>query len=356
MERTRSALHRCLPLLMAGIAGCNSSQPTYAPRPPVVTAPQAPTTVVQQAPTISTESFNLGTVVGLLKSNQVSDADALQRIVNDPSSGINNVDVDGDGQIDMIAVQETQTGNGRRFEFIVYPSSQDGQNPTTVASVTLIVQGPQVVVQAGYPSYVAGYNSVYYNDYWTVRDILFLSWMLGPRPIYALRPYGYYRSYYHWGPRPVLAAPVLRSTRTTYETRTRVSPIRVSAPPPSYRGATATKMPSSFARPPAPTTSNLSDRSGQLRSFKVDSGPKPQATGFMPRPQAPAAPTVRSPAPPSSPFKAPTAPTFRAPSAPTFKPTAPSFRAPPPRPTFKPPAPAFRAPSRPSFRSSGGRR
>lgn len=311
---------------ISALAGCNNNPP-----PPPYVAPQ-PTVIVRQPPmaqaapaaptsNLTTASFNVGLVSDMLKGGQVTDAQSLEKIVNDPNSGINAVDIDGNGQTDFVAVQETGNGNQRQYEFVAYPDSQNGQNPTTVASITLIVNGPNVTVNAGYPQYVNGWQSGYYQDTWGYHSNAFLMWMLlANRPIYALRPYGYYGSYYHWSPYRVMSPQVMTTRRTTYyTTHTTVSPIRSTAPPPAYRGATATKVPPAVVRQPPPATSNLGDRQGTVRSFQNETRAKPTITGGgAPMAKPPVAPPVRTAPPP--------------PRAPTS-----SYRPPPPRST--PPSP-----------------
>ena len=257
-------LRNCLALLglMVGLAaGCNT-QPQYSGPPPQPIAYQQQPQMVNNAPIqqvtqqnflMRAEAFNLGQVVSMLKTSQITDAASLEKVINDPSTAINNVDVDndgaGDGQIDFIGVQEAAAPNGKRYEFMAYPSSQQGkadQKPVTVATVNVTVVNNMVTVNAGYPSYVHGYHEHYYNDsYRLARDMLFLSWMLSPRPFYISRPY--YSAY--WSPRPVFAPSYVTSTRTSYSTRTNSN---CTSPTPASSTTYPARASPSLGRPTLP--------------------------------------------------------------------------------------------------------
>lgn len=238
---------------------------------------------------LNQEQFDLQTAIGLLRTNKVRDAQSLEAAINDSSSGINNVDLDNDGQIDYIGIQESVSGNERHMAFMACPSSKVGE-PTKIADVTIRDDGQQVYVGGGYSSVFHGYNNAYYS-YFVPRasfgDALFLAWMLTPsRPYYAYHPYGY-----GWAPRRVYAPHVMTQTRTSYQTQTRVSPIQRVTPPANYAKAAAVKMPSSFAS--KPTGSGLNGTAGQMRDFKVDNKPKQAGTAF-------GAPTAKPSVPASS--------------------------------------------------------
>ncbi|MBI3073706.1 MAG: hypothetical protein HYY84_16470 [Deltaproteobacteria bacterium] len=272
-----------LVVFMLALAACKKEEkvtyvsPALAPRP-------APT--VQGSTGLSQESFDLQTAIALLRTNKVKDAQSLEAAINEGGSGINNVDIDGDGKTDYVAIQETVSGAERHLSFMACPSSKQGE-PVKIASVTVRDAGQQVYVGGGYTSLVSGYDSVYYSYYvprMSLGDALFLSWMLSPRPLWVYRPYAYYGG---WAPRPVLAAATLRTTRTTYTTQTRVAPVAKAAPPANYASTAAVKAPSRFAAPKAGT--GLSGTAGKMRDYRVDTGSKPSGTAFGARPAAPSA-------------------------------------------------------------------
>ncbi len=115
-------------------AACQNS-PGYAGQPQGF-APQQ-TAQVQQTQQqnflLDSSAFDLETVTGMIRTNQVQNAQQLEQLINS-RPGINNVDIDGDGQIDYIGVQETMSGNNRQFSFVACPSSQNGNNVTIARS------------------------------------------------------------------------------------------------------------------------------------------------------------------------------------------------------------------------------
>lgn len=272
------------------LVACNQQRVTYVS--PVISGGGQTT---QGTSGLSQEQFDLQTALGLLRSNKVKDAQSLEAAINDPSSGINNVDLDGDGQIDYIGIQESVTGNERHMAFMACPSSKVG-DPTKIADVTIRDDGQQVYVGGGYSSVFQGYNNAYYS-YNVPRasfgDALFLAWMLTPsRPYYAYQPYGY-----GWAPRRVYAPSVLHTTRTTSTVtrEVRMSPVQKAAPPANYAKAAAVKMPPSLAS--KPTGAGLSGTAGQMRDYKVNTKPAQAGTAFgAPKPAVFSAPAATKPA------------------------------------------------------------
>ena len=233
----------------------------------------------QAQSSVSTDDFDLETVVGLLKTRKVTNASDLETAVN---SGLSNVDLDKDGKRDHIGVKETQSGTNRILDFLAFPSGEVNPTPVTIASINFNVVGTQLNVSGGYPDYVRGYDRAYYNysiPYGpTFGDMLFYSWLFAPRPVYVYRPYtsiGYIA-------RPVFAPATYSTLRTTYRTETRVSPVVRQAPPPAFKVNYASQAPSRYVSKPAATSTRLSDRAGNQSNFTVrDSGrARPTGTAF----------------------------------------------------------------------------
>lgn len=251
---------------------------------------------------LNTNDFNLETVTALFKANKVSDLESLEKEINNPENGINNVDIDKDGKIDYVAAHETINGSSRTIEFVAYPSSKNGNDATTVATVNVTQSNNEVSVQSGYPDHVAGHDNVYYH--YTVpmgptfSEMLLLSWMMSPRPVY-------YHPYAHYAPlyvsHPVLAPNVILSKKTTYYNTTKVSPIvKSTTPPPSYKPVTG-KVPSGYV---SPSKANGIGGAGGTKSYSTPNKSPAPASGFGGKPSTP---------------------TYK-PSAPTYKPSTPSFK------------------------------
>ncbi len=228
-----------------------------------------------QSHLMDAKDLDLQTIVGMIKSNKVDGAKELEKAIN-TTSGINNVDIDKDGKIDYIIVKENRGGSGGAIslDLLALPSSTKKESEaTTVASISFKknVQSNQVEVSGGYPNYVNGYNNHYYSyrqPGLTFGQGMFLMWMYSAhRPLYY-RPM-FYRSYY--SPRSVYSSGQLRSTRTTYRSQTKVSPVRKASRPSNYNIKSAKKVPSRF-KSKIGSGSKFSNRSGNSKKFSTRSG------------------------------------------------------------------------------------
>lgn len=350
-------------LTLAVLFGCDNNPRrtvviTSPPRQQVtVTQPGAPTPVAQ-TDIMDSSALDLATIADLLRSGRVQDADTLQATINNPANGLNNVDLDHDGNIDPITVTEVPSPTGgRQFNLTANPATKP---PVVVANIDVTMTNGQVLVQAGYPSYVTGYQNNYYQ-YNAAANVAFLAWALSSRPMYMAQPYS---SYSWYTPQHVYAPDTVTQRRTTYTTQTQVSPVQRTAPPATFtQQAQAEKVPSGFAPSAnalaAPTTNNLNDRA-VAQDFKVRNSTQPvaRATGFG----ASAATTqATTPTTTTSPTTAPTTQyavqSFQAPSSATTTGTTsrPSFNtgsAPATRTSPTTASTSTSTSSRPSFQSS----
>lgn len=254
-------------------------------------------TVTNSAPsTISPKDFALDTVVALLRSG-VNDGPTLESKINDPASGINNVDIDQDGKVDYVQVQEAQIPSGKKMELIAHPSG--GAAPdTSIAAIKFSQADSGIDVQAGYAPLIDPSGQYYYHDH-LLADMLFAQWLFMPsRPMYfAPVPMGYsYRSR--------MPAATFSQTRTSFTQTSRVSPIVSQPRPASFNAARLT------APPRAPSTTFGQAAQGTT-AFKVDTRQKAAATGF-----GASSPVSRpTPSPSPAPRSAPASrPSFSSPS------------------------------------------
>lgn len=273
--------------LLLAVFGCNA--------PPNVT-------VQATAPAaVSPQDFSLEIVVGLLQSG-VADAATLESKINDPSTGINNVDIDKDGRVDYIQIVEQMIPSGKKLELIAQPSS--GTIPEmTIAAIKFDTTGQELVAEAGFAPLVDPAGVHYYRSN-LAASLLFTQWLLMPsRPIFLVhpRPIGY--SYY--GRR---SAPAFSQTRTTYSQQTRIAPIQAQPRPQSFNAGRLTSPPRSSPRPVATTVTGASQG---VSNFGVDNRQKSAGTAFGAAP-APRAPSFSSPTPrPAAPAARPSPPASR---------------------------------------------
>ena len=108
--------------------------------------------VVQQIP-FNAEDFDLATVQALVIEGNVKDAADLEARINDPESGINNIDIDHDENIDFVSVSEERNSDGTfATNLSAQPTSTSWKDgPMVIAVVT--VNQTAGTVEAAYPSY-----------------------------------------------------------------------------------------------------------------------------------------------------------------------------------------------------------
>lgn len=238
---------------------------------------------------VDSDAFDLQTVSALFQTGAVTDLNALEQKINDPNSGINNVDVDKDGQVDFVAAEEVQnTTGGKTVNFVAYPSSKGGQDATTIATTTIApTPTGAVAVESGYSDAVQGYDQNYYRYEVapgpSFSSMLLLSYMLSPRPALYYHPYSYYTPLYH--PHPLLTPSIRTSYRSSFQTTTHVSPVPKMVRPSSYT-TPGKKAPSGYVSPGK--AGSISQGAGQMGDYKVNTSPAKPATGFGGKPSTPA--------------------------------------------------------------------
>jgi len=177
----------------------------------------------------------LGEIVKTSTNPQV-----LEKAINDPKNQINNLDLDKDGKIDFLKVNET--GKNELQIIDDFSSNQSMTiatikvNPTNNNSADLNIQSN--------PDY-AGSNYMYHSHF-SFTDFLLMS--------YLMRPHSYYMPMYRYGSYP------------TYYSRTSVAT--------NYRPTTSSAVSSARS-----SRSSLSSASGSQRSFKARDNAQPVRSG-----------------------------------------------------------------------------
>jgi len=134
--------------------------------------------------------FDVNKLAQLVKTS--TDPQTLEKGINNPSNHINNLDLDKDGNIDYLKVEE----NGpNRLKVVDDVSDADS---VTVARIKIDPDSTTNTANldvTGNPQY-AGYNN-YYHSSFSFTDFLLLSYLLRPHAYYMpMYHYGYYPSYY----------------------------------------------------------------------------------------------------------------------------------------------------------------
>jgi hypothetical protein len=150
------------------------------------------------------DNFNLEAFTTLLKST--TDAGELEKQVNDPKLGINNLDLNNDASVDYVTVTTYGEGNTKGISLTVPINENETQE---IAQVEINKTG-EINIHGNETMYG---QTAHYNTHLSTTDALFLMWMFSPsyHPYYSPYGYGRYPTYYS------SYTPV---SRTTYTQRT----------------------------------------------------------------------------------------------------------------------------------------
>ena len=135
--------------------------------------------------------FDVNKLAQVVKTS--TDPQKLEQAINDPGTKINNLDLDKDGNIDYLKVEE----NGPNKLKVVDDVSES--DSVTVARINIdpnTANNTADLTVQGNPNYV-GYENNYYHSSFTFTDFLLLSYLMRPHAYYVpMYHYGYYPSYY----------------------------------------------------------------------------------------------------------------------------------------------------------------
>lgn len=134
--------------------------------------------------------FDVNKLAQLVKTS--TDPQTLEKAINNPNNHINNLDLDKDGNIDYLKVEEPAQN-----QLNVVDEVSDADS-VTVARIHIEPNQANNTANLniqGNPTYV-GYDN-YYHSSFTFTDFLLLSYLMRPHPYYMpMYHYGYYPSYY----------------------------------------------------------------------------------------------------------------------------------------------------------------
>jgi hypothetical protein len=158
------------------VAGCSQNPPQQ----------QNSVTIENNAPA----GFDVNKLAQLVKTS--TDPQTLEKSINDPNNHINNLDLDKDGNIDYLKVEEPDKN---RLNVVDDVSAADS---VTVARINIQPNQDNNTADLnvqGNPDY-AGPNN-YYHSSFSLTDMLLLSYFMRPHMYYMpMYHYGYYPSYY----------------------------------------------------------------------------------------------------------------------------------------------------------------
>jgi uncharacterized membrane protein YgcG len=134
--------------------------------------------------------FDVNKLAQLVKTS--TNPQVLEKAINDPKNQINNLDLDKDGNIDYLKVEEPAQNQLKVVDDV------NASDSVTVAKINVTPNNAASTADLsiqGNPNYVG--NNNYYQSSFPLTDFLLLSYFLAPHPYYMpMYHYGYYPSYY----------------------------------------------------------------------------------------------------------------------------------------------------------------
>ena len=132
------------------------------------------------------DGLDLATIGSLLK--KAENAEELEKLLNDPKTGINNLDLNEDGKVDYVKVTEYGNDNSKGFSLTVEPIAGEIQE---VATIDIEKSGDKAEVEVHGNEQIYGQNH-YHRSSFGVTDMLFMYWLFRPHPFY-MSPWGHGR-------------------------------------------------------------------------------------------------------------------------------------------------------------------
>lgn len=245
--------------------------------------------VTVQTQVTAADGLNLNAVGDLLKKTKSTEE--FERLLNDKSTGVNNLDLDEDDKVDFIKVTEYGSGNVRGYSLTTEPAAGEEQEIATIEIEKDASSQGKMEVHGNENIYGQGH---YYHSRFSLGDAMLMSYLWGPRWGMWHSPYrygmypGYYRSY----------GTVSRSSYTT-KTRSASSNVKRSSTsniksatksPNAAKSAKSVKAPLS-----KPTTSQKSFQSrNPSKSVKSGGFGRSSSSSYGSRSTTSRSPSVRS--------------------------------------------------------------
>ena len=151
------------------------------------------------------DGLDLQAVGGLIK--KAKNAEDLEKLLNDNSAGVNNLDLDEDGKVDYIKVTEFGEDSAKGFSLTTEPIKGEEQEIATILVEKSADDKANVEIQGNREVYG---NNHYYRSSFPWTSVLLMSYLWSPHRFYASPwRYGSYPGYYR--PYPVVNANTYRS-------------------------------------------------------------------------------------------------------------------------------------------------
>ncbi len=138
-----------------------------------------------QTLTPASDGLDLKAVGELLKKAKT--AEELEQLLNSPGQGVNNLDLDGDGNVDYISVAEYGSEKVKGFSLSTQPAAGETQELATIEVEKTSESQGQMQIRGNEQVY--GQNH-YHHSSFGFTDFLIMSYMFSPHRSY-MSPWGY---------------------------------------------------------------------------------------------------------------------------------------------------------------------
>lgn len=163
-----------------------------------------------QTVTSSAEGLDLKAVGELVK--KAKDAESLEKLLNSPDTGVNNLDLNEDGKADYISVTEYGNDKVRGFSLTTQPSPGETQEIATIEIEKTSDSQAEMQIHGNEQIYGRNY---YHHSSFGLMDFLILS--------YLFRPHAMYASPWNYGHYPPSYSPYRTMPHSTYSSRMRAA-------------------------------------------------------------------------------------------------------------------------------------
>jgi hypothetical protein len=140
----------------------------------------------------ASDGLDLKAVGELLK--KADSAEELEKLLNSPAQGVNNLDLDADGKVDYISVTEYGNDKVKGFSLTTQPASGETQELATIEVEKVSDSEGEMQIRGNEQIYGSNH---YYHSHFGFTDFLIMSYLFSPHRFYS-SPWGYgaYPSYY----------------------------------------------------------------------------------------------------------------------------------------------------------------
>lgn len=159
-----------------------------------------------QTVTSSAEGLDLKAVGELVK--KAKDAESLEKMLNSPGTGVNNLDLNEDGKADYISVTEYGNDKVRGFSLTTQPSPGETQEIATIEIEKTSDSQAEMQIHGNEQIYGRNY---YQRSSFGLMDLLILG--------YLFRPHTMYASPWSYGHYPPAYSPYRTMPHSTYKSR-----------------------------------------------------------------------------------------------------------------------------------------